>query len=341
MEIAQTLCTAQELIDVLDLGGFEGRSDVMKCILAASDKFMRKGGNFVPMIGSKTFYVEGNNRSEVLYFPALLSITSLTINGETISTDNYRFVPSNRMWENGPYIGIELIGYSWPCSSDIPIVINGVWGLYNLTSSLGVSVTQATSTETTVVVTNGALLSPGMVLLVESEQEHVISGAGSPGSPAGTTATSKVNGAIVQGDVQVQVDNGAEFHEGETLQVDVEDMYILRIGGNLLSVKRGWNGTEVVEHVDDSVIRVYRTFGVVRGVNGTTAAAHSNKVLSRYVVPETINHYAISLASRMRMSAETAFSGSSGNSEFGGSRYMVEIPPGQIEKVLEDFNVGD
>ncbi len=341
MEVAQTLCTAKELIDGMDLGGFIGRSDVMKCVQAASDMFVRKAGNFIPVTTTKTFYIEHNNRSEVLYVPALLSITSLKINGEVISSENYRLKPFNRMWENGPYIGIELEGYSWPCSDDIPIEIEGQWGLYDLTTSLGVSVSQTTASETTLVVTNGALLSPGMVLLIESEQEYVVSGAGSPGAPAGTTATSKVNGAIVRGNHEITVDNGAEFHEGEVIQIGVEDIYILKIGGDVLSVVRGWNGTTDADHVDDSAIRVYRTFGVTRGVNGTVAAIHSNKALSRYIVPDMINHYAISLASRMRMSAETAFSGSSGNSEFGGSKYMVEIPPGQIERILEAFNVGD
>jgi hypothetical protein len=341
MDIAQTLCSAKDLIDVLDLGGFVGRSDVMKCIQAASDAFMRKGGNFIPLITTKTFYIDNNKRSEILYVPALLSITSLKINSETISTDNYRFVPSNRMWENGPYIGIELEGYSWPCSDDIPIEIAGVWGLYDLTTTLGLSATQSTASETTLVVTNGALLSPGMVLKIEDEQEYVISGGGSPGAMAGTTATSKVNGAIAQGDSTITVDNGAEFHEGEVIQIDIEDVYIQKIGGNVLGVVRGWNGTSDTSHTDDSAIRVYRTFGVTRGVNGTTAASHSNKALSRYVVPEIINHYAIKLASMMRMNAETAFSGSSGNSEFGSGKYMIEIPPGQIEKALQEFNVGD
>jgi hypothetical protein len=341
MEVSQTLCTAKDLIDVLDLGGFVGRSDAMKCIQAASDVIVREGGNFIPIITTKTFYIDDHKQSDVFYVPALLSITSLKINGETISTDYYRFAPSNPIWENGPYIGIVLIGYSWPCSKDIPIEIEGVWGLYDLTASLGVSATQSTASETTLVVTNGSLLSPGMVLKIENEQEYVLSGAGSPGAPAGTAATSKVNGAIAQGDSTITVDNGAEFHEGEVIQIEVEDIYIQKIGGNVLGVLRGWNGTLDTSHADDSAIRVYRTFGVTRGVNGTTAATHSNKAVSRYVVPDTINHYAISLAARMRMSAETAYSGSSGNSEFGGSKYMVEVPPGQIERILEAFNVGD
>ncbi len=339
MTFAQVYCTAKEVMNDLKISGFVDQADLMDRIKAASDIIRQKGGNFIPITETRKFGVDDpRRRGDPLYIPPLLDLTTLVNDGTTIASGDYILRPLNRMWANGPYICIES-GYLWGDDDDIEIT--GKWGKYDDSASLGATITQATATETTLVVTDGSLISPGMVLLIESEQEYAAAGAGGPGSPAASAATSKVNGAVTEVDEDITVDNGAEFHAGEVIQIGTEDIYIQKIGGNVLAVKRGWNGTTQAAHVDDSAIAVYRTFTVVRGVNGTTAAAHSAKAASQILVPETVNYLCRQIAALMRNKAESGFTGITGNNEMGSGKYYSEFPPNQIATVLDMFNTGD
>jgi hypothetical protein len=336
---AQCYATSKEVIDDQSVSGTVSRVNLMDKIKAASDVIMRRSGNFFPIFETRKFRVRCGQENKLLYVPALLSITTL-MNGDTeLTSAGYRLSPYNRMWQNGPYIAVEQDG-AWVVDDDIEIT--GYWGLLEQTSNLGFSVTQDSS-QLTITVANGSLISPGSVILIESEQEFVTAGAGGQGSPSGTSATSKLNmidGAL-SSDSVITVDNGAEFFEGETIQIGVEDIFILKIGGHDLSVGRGWNNTTPADHVNDSVIRVYRTFAVVRGVNGTTSASHSNKAAGQYVVPDSVNYLCRQMSVLMRMKAESGFSGVTGNSESGSGRYYSEFPPNQMAVVLNEFNTGE
>jgi len=336
--IRQIYCTAKEVMDDLSLKGFEDRVDLMDRIRAASEVIQRKAWYFIPVEDTFTFGARVRHEYDPLSIKPLLSITSITNDGETVAVADYTLKPLNRMWVNGPYIFIEQSA-GW--SNQNEVVIAGNWGLYEESVSLGVNTTQATSTETTLAVTNGSVLSPGMLLLIESEQELITAGGGGPDSPAGTAATSLVNGAIDENDASITVDNGAEFNVGEILQIDVEDMKILKINTHVLAVERGWNGTAPADHLTDSAINVYRTFKVERAVNGTTAAIHTNKAVSQYVVPETVNYLCRQIAALMRMKAASGFTGITGNAEQGQGRYLSEFPPRTIEDILAPFRVGE
>ncbi len=339
MTLAQIYCTAKEVMEDLRMRGFEDQADLMDRIKAASEIIRQKGGNFIPVSETRKFGVDDTRRAyDPLYIPPLLSLTTMVNAGTTITAGEYILKPLNRMWENGPYIRIDS-AYAW--ADEDGIEITGRWGKYDDSLSLGTTITQATANETTLVVTDGSLISPGMILLIESEQEYVATGAGGPGSPAASAATSKVNGAVADGDDEITVDNGAEFHVGEVIQIGTEDMYIQKIGGNVLAVKRGWNGTTQAAHLDDAAIAVYRSFTVVRGVNGTTAAAHSAKAVSQVLVPETVNYLCRQIAALMRMKAESGFTGITGNNEMGSGKYYSEFPPNQMATVLDQFNTGD
>ncbi|KAF0109466.1 MAG: hypothetical protein FD147_2241 [Chloroflexi bacterium] len=333
---AQIYCTAKQVMDDLHLRGFEDRADLMERIKAASDFIQRRAGNFIPITDVMKFGARPGHEYDPLYLSPLLSVTTLKNNGADVV--DYALGPYNRMWPNGPYIVVEQDG-AWGLEDNVEIA--GTWGLYDSSAALGLTITQSTSSEITLVATNGSLLSPGMVVLIESEQELITAGAGGKGSPAGSSATSLLNGSITASDEEITVDNGAEFFQGEVIQIGVEDLFISKIGGNVLAVGRGWNGTAAAGHADDSSIKVYRTFSVIRGVNGTTAAAHSSKAVSQYVAPDTVNYLCRQIAALMRMKAESGFSGVTGNSEGGTGRYYSEFPPNQIDRVLNQFNVGE
>jgi parallel beta-helix repeat protein len=60
--------------------------------------------------------------------------------------------------------------------------------------------------------------------------------------------------ALDDAETGFDVDNGAEFTPGQTIRVDSEDMYISSIASNTLIVIRGHNGTTAAAHADDAAI---------------------------------------------------------------------------------------
>ncbi len=334
MGIVQIFCTANQVIDDLKLRGFEDAT-LMDRIKEASDAIRRKGGLFLPVTETRKYGVDSARVNDPFYVDHLLAVTSITNDGTAVT--DYILKPLNKCWENGPYIQVYSDACTWADDDDIEIM--GRWGKYEEYADLGVTVTQATAVITSLVVTNGSLLSPGMVVKIEDEQEYVTEGIGSKQSPAATAATSKVDGTIDENDVSITVDSGAEFNVGEVIQIDVEDMKILKINGNMLWVERGWNGTVPALHANDEGIGVYRTFTVVRGVNGTTAAVHTAQTVYQCMIPESVNYLCRQIAALMRMKAASGFTGMTGNAEGGQGRYYSEFPPNQIKTVLAPFNV--
>jgi hypothetical protein len=334
MGIVQIFCTANQVIEDLHLRGFE--DTLLDRIKEASDMIRRKGGLFIPVSETRK-YGQDPRVDEPLYVDHLLAVTG-TITNDGAAVTEYTLYPLNKCWENGPYIQIAQDG-NW--ADEDGIEIPGRWGKYEEDAALGLTGTQATAVITTLEVTNGSLISPGMILKIGDEQEYVTEGNGSKNSPAATAATSLVNGSIYEADSSIAVDNGAEFNAGEVIQIDVEDMKILKVNGNMLAVERGWNGTTPADHANDEGIGVYRTFTVMRGVNGTKAAAHSAAEIYQCKVPESVNYLCRQIAALMRMKAASGFTGITGNAEGGQGSYYSEFPPNQIKAVLAPFNVWD
>lgn len=335
MNPAQIYCTADELVrDMATQEGIRsvGLSDRIK---EASKAIQGKFGSFIPIQETRTFTAEYDmDVDKSLPISALLEVQSIKVNGYAIT--DYCLQPIQRHWLNGPYSMVQRdLGFS----KGDEIEITGLWGLYNETEEIDLSVSQATDSEKTVVVTNGGLISLGMVLLIDSEQEYVISGNGSKRSPSPTKATSLLNGAItdIASEQILLVDNGSEFFEGEVLRINSEDILIDRVSGNELTVQRGWNESLIKSHLDDAEIYVYRTFGVVRAVNGTIAAAHTSSAVKRYLVPDDLNWLCRQIAGLMMMKAASGFQGRVGSSETGESMYFTEFPPNQIKTIKENY----
>ncbi|MHB0922604.1 MAG: hypothetical protein ACYC3H_01390 [Bellilinea sp.] len=326
MAIVQILCTTQELITDLKLNGEEPR--LIQRIREASQFITRRFGLFFPVIETRT--LAGVSTETLDLAMPLLSITSVKVDGIVIT--DYTPKPADRCWENGPYTWLERAA-GWGTS----VEIEGSWGLYDERIDLEITVDQLQNA-TTLVVSDGSLLSPGMALGIGSEMEFVTAGNGGDRSPAATAATSLLNGAVDNASEIITVDNGAEFHAGEVLQVDTEDLYIRKIGGNQLICHRGWNGTTKIAHINDSPIRVYRTYTVTRAVNGTAAAAHTAEIVWRYLPPADVHWLALQIAALMRQKALTAFGGRAGNSDLGETFYVNEFPR-QIADIQQNYSI--
>jgi len=323
---AQIYCTTSELIADLKLNGEEPR--LIQRIREASQFITRRFGLFFPVIETRT--LAGVSTETLDLAMPLLSITSVKVDGIVIT--DYTAKPSDRCWENGPFTWLERVA-GWGTT----VEIEGTWGLYDERIDLGITIDQLIGA-TTLVVSDGSLLSPGMVLSIGDEMELITAGNGGDRSPSATAAISLINGAIDNASEQIAVDNGAEFHPGEVLQIGTEDLYIRKIGGNLLICSRGWNGTTKAAHVDDSPIAVYRTYTVTRAVNGTTAAAHATVSVERYIPPADVHWLALQIAALMRQKALTAFGGRAGNSDLGETFYVNEFPR-QVADIQQNYSI--
>lgn len=335
MKSGQIYCTANEVAE--DMGRDGNSRAVFKRMGAASTTIRQNIGNFIPITETKKFVVTRRNQDEqCIYVPALLSCSTLKIEDVTINASYFELQPVERQWDNGPYIKIEFDDEA-AIFEDDEIEITGKWGLYEASEETGLTASQTTATETTLTATDASPLSVGMALLIEDEQELITAGQGGEKSPSPTAATSKVNGAIVSTDEIIVVDNGSEFHAGEVIQIESEDLLIRKISGNSLTVERGWNSTASADHADDKAISVYRTFTVTRGVNGTTAAAHSSKAVSILVPPEDVNWLCRQITGLMIMKAASGFQGRTGNAETGESGFYSEFPPNQMAEIKRHY----
>jgi len=317
MSRAQTYCTVADLIaDSPQLPGDKG--NLLDYIRRASAAIERTYGTFIPV--TETRYFKGDGGDTEIVDP-MLAATSVKDADTSLTSADYSLEPLNRWWPNGPYTRLVSVASGW--SDDVEIA--GRWGKYEFSEAVGLTVTQLIG-DTTMIATNGAKLSPGMITLVETEQELVTAGNGGKNSPAPTLATSLLNGAVTAAADEITVDNGAEFFEGETLRIETEDVYILKIVGHVLVVARGWNGTKRAAHANDVAVYVYRTFTVERGVNGTTAAAHTSKAVYRYKAPEIVAHFARQIAILMIGKAGTGYTGRAGTDDNGAVFYINEFP---------------
>jgi hypothetical protein len=90
----------------------------------------------------------------------------------------------------------------------------------------------------------------------------------------------------------VSVANGTLFTPGETITVDGERLRIDDITGNLLVVRRSYDGSSLAAHTTGTHIYAPRQLTVVRAAQGTTAATHAQgDQVTRHVPPALVSDY--------------------------------------------------
>ena len=68
-------------------------------------------------------------------------------------------------------------------------------------------------------------------------------------------STSLLNGAITSTSAtSIVVDQGGDFENNQNIKVDSEEMTITNISGNSLTVARGVNGTTAATHTDNTIV---------------------------------------------------------------------------------------
>jgi hypothetical protein len=323
-------CTVDELLADLESEGVRNysMSRILDKVQSASAWIEKKIGQFIPTTETRTYDGSGENE---LYIGPLLSLTELQHDGTVISESELLFYPLDRLWKNGPYIRVAVDPDSTVLGTFLQkravLQISGQWGLYSATKSTGATVASQDDSSTSLVVDDGSLVSVAAVLLIGSEQE-LVDGIGAP-----TDSTAALDGEITSEDEIITLDDATQISAGEVIRIGFEQMKALDISGNDVLVVRGWNRTKRITHATATAVYVYRTFTVQRGVNGTTAAEHTDAAISRYVAPDDIRWLCKQIAGLMLKKADSGFSGKAGNADTGETFYYNEFPKGTIENI--------
>lgn len=335
---AQSFCTLAELDEDLNLLGSEREARVLPKIKTASDFLQKHIGLFLPVTMTRKFNGGGKAR---LYIPPLLSITSIVNNEVTLAANDYIAQPEKRYWPNGPYAWLDVDApdatnlSTWLCE-DEGVVVTGKWGLYELTASLGTTLGASMSdSATTMQVGNGSKVSPGMIVLIGSEQIYIESTA------APTSAVTTITEATDSEISTLTLADGTLVNAGEIIRIGLEQKKTTDISGNDCAVVRGWNKTTRASHADNSNVDVYRTFNVTRGVNGTTAAAHViGSAVYRQMIPDDVNMLCRKMAGRLLKDSQSGFSGVIGDPSMGQAQYLY-ILPHELEAIKRNYRIFD
>jgi hypothetical protein len=322
-------CTLAELMADLNLHGARDEARMVQKIRAASRFIEGEIGQFIPSTETKKIY-PAMSGSELLTPPILAAITVQNYD-TTLGSSDFRLHPGAPMWVNGPYSGIVLENEGdWDSDGND---ITARWGMYELSEAVGLSGTLAAAGTATLAVTDGSKLSPGMALLMESEQ-LLVTGTNSTATDSTADLAVSVDGSS---ESVLTLTDGTKVAIGEVIKVDFEQMKVLDITGNDVLVERSWNGSAITAHSTGKSVYVYRTFDVKRGTNGTTAAAHSSVAIYRYLAPADVNYLCVQIAALMMKKAETQFVGRGGNDDMGTGYWLNEFPKNQIENVKSNY----
>lgn len=242
----------------------------------------------------------------------VISVTSIDSNGAiTAGTGGYFLKPD----DGPPYTRIELdasanVVFDTGTAYQNAITITGTFGYSDASETTGTLAGSINSSVTSLDVSDGSLVGIGNLLKIGTERVTV---TGRSFKTSGQTITSNV---AITGSTVIPVSSGAAFNEDEIILIGSERMLIVDIAGNNLIVKRGWDGSGLEAHTSGTTVYVSRTLTVVRGVLGTTAAAHTDgDALTKLSVPPLIHDLTIAEAMAQLVQERSAYARTIGQGE--------------------------
>jgi hypothetical protein len=156
------------------------------------DEWCGRGSGFGPRTGTNTYDGDG---SDVLWLEDDLNTATptVTVNGSTLTVDvDYYLQRTGGAYGDPPYRRIALVSMTLPVDRKMATVA-GAWGYPAITRDLTITTAEALdATEQVCDVSGVTGLSPGMTLLIESEQVYV--SAVTPGTTNTITIDRGVNG---------------------------------------------------------------------------------------------------------------------------------------------------
>ena len=293
-------CSREQVKSSLGIYGLEHDKAIDLAIEGASrrvDTWTRR--RFIPE--TKTVLLSWpprqNSLSWKLWLPLdIISVTTLRTKAQdssptTIVAADYFLEPQ---YYGPPYDRIEIdlsstASFEAGDTSQRSISVLGSWGYKDATKSTG-TIDDAggiSATETTLIVSDASLIDVGDTLLIETEQIFVSN------RDFAALGTVLINGALTATITEnVVADPAHGIKAGEVIRVDTEQMFVLYVSGNTLTVTRAYNGSVLASHADNTAIHINRTLTIERAINGTTGATHADAVaISKYEVPFDIGQW--------------------------------------------------
>lgn len=278
---------------------------------------------FYPMLDTRSFdypnHQGGGSLRVYLEANEMASIDSLVSGGATLDPGTY-FLRRMDDLNEAPYQAIEIDrgtsgAFSASSTYQRSLVATGLFiGCPVVEQAAGeLAASVVSSIATTVDVTDGAVVGIGNILHLDSERVVV-----TDRRMIDTGATSLGALAASNADVGVTVVDGTAFTTGEVIAVDVERLLVVDIIGNVLVVKRAWDGSVLATHAPAAIIYSLRRLVVDRGTLGTTAAAHTaGTVVYRHEPPPLIQELALAESINTLLQKQSGYARSvgTGNNE--------------------------
>lgn len=317
-------CTREDVRAALDFKETARNSSVIDRAIESSsrtiDGFAPGGGmlhrRFYPETATRYFDWPNDQyaRAWRLWLNAheLLSVTSIVSGGTTLAAADYLLRP-----DHGPpytYIEIDLSrSAAWQGTNthQRSIAITGSFGHCNSETPAGTTAEAIDISETGIDVSDSSLIGVGDIIRVDSERMQVT------GKTMLTTGQT-TSGSLTQqaNDVSVTVGSGAAFAVDETILIDSERMRIVDIAGNVLTVRRGYDGSALAAHNTAATVYALRTLTVVRGALGTTAATHlTSAPIYRHLIPGLVNELCVALSENTLIQRSSGYARTTGSGE--------------------------
>lgn len=255
----------------------------------------------------------------------LISVVSLTSGGTAITGS---LLESNL--SGPPYASLQLnrAGSSYFGGGSTPqrsVTLVG-WTGYRDDQAPAGTLTAAigTTSAVTMAVSDGSLCGVGDQLIIDTERVVV-----TDRTMITTSQTLTADLASQASAVSVTVSSGAAFAPGETIFIDSERMRIVDIAGNVLTVKRAWDGSVLAAHTSTAVIYAPRQLTVERGAQGTTAATHSQgATIARWKPPPAAQALVAAEVLNQLQQESAAYARQVGSGEFArevGARGLKDL----------------
>jgi hypothetical protein len=313
-------------------------------IEAASESVERElaGRRFIPQTETRYYpWPQPRGQATVLFLDQdLLAVTLLQARAQnaspvTIPATDYFLEPINEP----PYRRIEIDlsstgAFEAGDTTQRSIAVTGRWAYRETTKAAGLTQASGDGSQTTLTVTDASLVDVGDTLLIGSEQMFV-----SGRSTFDTTANLTQDLTESMSDVSVVVNNGTLVKAGEVILIESERMLVESISGNTLTVQRAYDGSVLAAHTQPLDVYAFRTLTVVRGVNGTTAAAFgAAATIVKYAPPATVVKFCRAEAILGLKQDESGWTGQMGGGE--GTINVRAINIGELrERLLQDYGL--
>lgn len=254
----------------------------------------------------------------------LISVDVLKVAGEEIPSSDYFLRPD----DGPPYTHIEIdldgpAAFASAGTHQRAIEVTGVFGYRGDEADAGTLAAPLDSSSTGVTVSDSEAIGVGDVIRVGSERMLV---AGKRMASTGQAVQAPLSSS--NADVSVLVEDGTGFAVDEVILIDSERMLVVDVAGNVLTVKRAWDGSVLAGHTG-STVYAPRLLTVERGALGTAATSHSGGTsIARHEPPALIRELTLAESVNTLLQRQAGYArtvGSGDNQREAAGRALRDI----------------